>query len=298
MDKQLILLCGYPASGKSTYSTTLDNACIISRDKLKGSYKTMLNKLEAYKTEKLLVLDNTFLTNDSREPFIVWGKNNGYAVNIVLIESSIEDCQIRHLIRMLNIHRTIYYRGDGPRNDPSMYGPVVLFRARKQFEKPKIDNSITIINQPHPYSNTDYKKRALFLDLDGTLQNYDTKELFTEAELMKQKLSLFSDIPLIVVTNQSGIYKGTTTFDEINKQIQAIENKLDVKFMVHICPHKSAPIECFCRKPQVGFAVEEIERLKLNPRSCIMVGDKTTDKTFALRVGMQFIKPEDFWKQD
>ncbi len=300
-NKQLIILCGYPASGKSTNVSILENACILSRDQLRGTYKGMLKILDKHKTEQYLVLDNMFLTKQSREPFIDWGNKNGFNTQIISFDTIIEDCLIRHLIRMYNKYMRIYYKGEGPIDDPSMYGPVVLFRSRKEFERPtKDDNnnvdSVTYIRQPHPYANTKYKNKAIFFDLDGTLQNYENKEPFTDISIMKNKLAMFNDMPLIIVTNQSGIYKGDVSEHQIQEQIKNLEDKLNVKFTVHICPHKASPIECFCRKPQSGFAVEEIERLKLNPHKCIMIGDKTTDKTFALRVGMLYMKPEEFWQ--
>jgi HAD superfamily hydrolase (TIGR01662 family) len=67
---------------------------------------------------------------------------------------------------------------------------------------------------------------------------------------------------------------------------------LDYKF----CPHRSYPQICYCRKPMPGMAVEFIEKYKLDPSQCVMVGDSKTDKTFANRSGFQYIKPEVFFK--
>jgi histidinol phosphatase-like enzyme len=54
------------------------------------------------------------------------------------------------------------------------------------------------------------------------------------------------------------------------------------------CPHNSFPISCYCRKPMPGLGVALVEKYKLDPSQCIMVGDRTTDKTFASRSGFQF----------
>ena len=74
---------------------------------------------------------------------------------------------------------------------------------------------------------------------------------------------------------------------------ELLEVEVDYKF----CPHPSYPQICYCRKPMPGMAVEFIEIYKLNPSKCIMVGDSTTDKTFATRSGFQYIEPEDFFKE-
>ena len=38
-----------------------------------------------------------------------------------------------------------------------------------------------------------------------------------------------------------------------------------------------------------------IEKHKLNPAETIMVGDQTTDKTFARRLGFEYVDQKDFF---
>ena len=52
-----------------------------------------------------------------------------------------------------------------------------------------------------------------------------------------------------------------------------------------------------CFKPMPGMGAEFIEKYKLNPSECIMVGDMTSDKTFAKRCGFQFMDAEEFFKE-
>ena len=100
---------------------------------------------------------------------------------------------------------------------------------------------------------------------------------------------------LLGASNQSGIAKGILTeadakacFDETNTQLGL---KIDYQF----CPHKVPPISCFCRKPGPGIGAHFIEKYKLNPVECIMVGDMGSDKTFAQRCGFQFIDESKFF---
>jgi len=39
-----------------------------------------------------------------------------------------------------------------------------------------------------------------------------------------------------------------------------------------------------------------IEKYKLDPSQCIMVGDATSDKTFAERCGFKYLHPDVFFK--
>jgi histidinol phosphatase-like enzyme len=56
------------------------------------------------------------------------------------------------------------------------------------------------------------------------------------------------------------------------------------------------PITCYCRKPAPGMGAYFIEKYKLNPAKCIMVGDMGSDKTFAARCGFQYADASEFFK--
>lgn len=44
-----------------------------------------------------------------------------------------------------------------------------------------------------------------------------------------------------------------------------------------------------------GLGVHFIEKYKLNPAKVMMVGDMTSDKTFATHCGFQYVDAEDFF---
>jgi HAD superfamily hydrolase (TIGR01662 family) len=101
---------------------------------------------------------------------------------------------------------------------------------------------------------------------------------------------------ILAASNQSGISKGTVTRENC---VAAIEqtNKLlgGIIQETAFCPHYVPPT-CYCRKPQSGIGVQLIETHKLNPTKCIFVGDSTSDRTFATRLGMEFSDPDTFFK--
>jgi D-glycero-D-manno-heptose 1,7-bisphosphate phosphatase len=99
---------------------------------------------------------------------------------------------------------------------------------------------------------------------------------------------------LLGVSNQSGIARGTpqekivACFEETNK-------RLGVQIDYQFCPHRIPPVSCYCRKPHSGIGALFIEKYKLNPSDCIMVGDMTSDATFAERCGFCFIHSNTFF---
>ena len=98
------------------------------------------------------------------------------------------------------------------------------------------------------------------------------------------------------VSNQSGIHKGELTNETAHELFQFTNNQLGLDIEYRFCPHQSAPISCYCRKPQCGIGVEFMLKHKLSRKDCIFVGDMTTDKTFATRCGFQYVDQAEFFK--
>ncbi len=49
-------------------------------------------------------------------------------------------------------------------------------------------------------------------------------------------------------------FKEKEKIDNHIEKIKLQESKLDIEYQ--FCPHQSAPISCYCRKPQVGIFVD------------------------------------------
>jgi D-glycero-D-manno-heptose 1,7-bisphosphate phosphatase len=81
--------------------------------------------------------------------------------------------------------------------------------------------------------------------------------------------------PLIVVTNQPDVARGTQTqkrVDEINNHVKEHLGVLDVL----VCYHDSSK-ECICRKPRPGLLLEAARRWQVDLPSSVMVGDRWSD---------------------
>ena len=150
-------------------------------------------------------------------------------------------------------------------------------------------------------------QKAIIVDFDDTIREvpdgaehrYPTKT--SEVRIMPRRREVLKKYMqdgyrMLGVSNQSGIKKGVITkemaeacFDKTLKKL-----KVDVEFVY--CPHGPVPISCWCRKPMPGVGVYFIEYYHLDPSQCIMVGDQTTDKTFANRCGFQYVDQARFFE--
>lgn len=143
------MIVGYPASGKSSLrdSLTTDKTVVLNRDTEGGKIVSLLPKLEAaIKEGKDVILDNLYATSESRKPFIDVCKNQGVDISCQVMGTSIEDAQFNVVNRAMNI------TGEFPSPEvikkakhTNVFPPVVLFRYKKEYEKPSKDEGFSSV---------------------------------------------------------------------------------------------------------------------------------------------------------
>ena len=305
------LVMGYPASGKSTLAESFvkQGYARLNRDKEGGSVKDLLPKMNILLTDgKSVVLDNLYCTAESRREFIEMAKAHGVPIDCEWMTTGPEDSQINSLMRMYKNHGKILFTAEEMKEikSPNTFPIVVIFRYKKEFEKPSTDEGFRKVNTT-PFiriPNPKHIGKAVFLDYDGTLRTVSGKYKYpvTPNDLQikkgvsnKLKAMKKDGYLLLGVSNQSGVARGHLTDTQARKCFDSTNTQLGVDIEYMFCPH-NVPPSCYCRKPQSGMGVHFICKYKLDPKLCVMVGDATTDKTFATRMGMQYFDEADFFK--
>jgi len=97
-----------------------------------------------------------------------------------------------------------------------------------------------------------------------------------------------ANVPLGVVSNQSGIRRGIVT----PGQVVAVNARVDELFggfaVWEVCPHAPAD-DCACRKPRPGLVIAAAKRLGLAPRDAAVVGDIGADVEAATAAGARSV---------
>ena len=135
---------------------------------------------------------------------------------------------------------------------------------------------------------------GLFLDRDGVINEeceylHDPKDLVVLAGVPEAIAAINRrDIPVVVVTNQSGIGRGMYGADTYHGVNRAIE-ELFAPARAHIdawyfCPHLP-DADCACRKPRPGMLLAAARDLDLDLPGSVLVGDKVSDLEAARAVG-------------
>jgi D-glycero-D-manno-heptose 1,7-bisphosphate phosphatase len=135
-------------------------------------------------------------------------------------------------------------------------------------------------------SETQQLRRAVFLDRDGTIceelgyvNHIDRFQIFPFAAEAIRQLNQ-AEIPVIVVTNQSGIARNIfpeSLVHEVHKKMVA-ELAAGGAWIdaIYYCPHKSEDA-CECRKPNPGLLERAAREHALNLAASWIVGDRYAD---------------------
>lgn len=129
-------------------------------------------------------------------------------------------------------------------------------------------------------------RSALFMDRDGTLivdygylRDPEKVELLPGVKevltLLHQKHWMF-----FLLSNQSGVNRGFFTMKEVEVVNQRMVDLIGLgnNFFTEIrCAVGTPEAPCPYRKPSPKFILECLEKYRLNPKKCWMIGDRITD---------------------
>ncbi len=148
-------------------------------------------------------------------------------------------------------------------------------------------------------------KAAVFLDRDGTINeqmgyiNHICRFQLLPGVGEAIKRLNDADIPVVVVSNQSGLARGYFPEELLDKVHEKMHNLLAEKNAkvdaIYYCPHhpeakeKRFREECNCRKPKPGLVLQAAEELQLDPKKSFVVGDRWSDIKTAANCGAKSI---------
>jgi D-glycero-D-manno-heptose 1,7-bisphosphate phosphatase len=137
------------------------------------------------------------------------------------------------------------------------------------------------------------KQPAVFLDRDGTINeqmgyiNHISRFVLLPGAGSAIRRLNEHRIPVVVVTNQSGLARGyfpESLLDEVNRKMEQ-ELARDGAHLdgLYICPHHPEAKQekyrkkCNCRKPKTGLLEQAARELGLDLNRSFMVGDRWSD---------------------
>ena len=130
-EQEVVLMVGYPGSGKSTYAKThftSSNYTIISGDTYKSSQSKIIKALKNEVSKgQSVVLDATHSNVKKRAIFITIAKDLGLFIRVVLVDATIEEAMYQNQQRENPVPN------------------IAMWMYRKYYERPTVDENIDAI---------------------------------------------------------------------------------------------------------------------------------------------------------
>lgn len=143
----------------------------------------------------------------------------------------------------------------------------------------------------------DHPKPAVFLDRDGVLNRTIVRDgvphppgSVSEVEILPNVIEAVArlkalEIPLIVVTNQPDVARGTQTKEAVEAINRHLGDRLPLTAF-YVCFHDT-PDNCACRKPKPGLILDAAAAYNIDLRRSFMVGDRWSDVAAGQAAGCQ-----------
>lgn len=311
MKAHIAIVMGYNAAGKTTaVKEFVDQGYHrINRDISGGSLDDQAKLAEkAYSDgKKQIVLDNTYITADSRKSIVAAATKLGVPITCVWLQTSFEDAQLNACLRMVERSGKLLSPEEMKASkDPNLFPPIALYSARKNFQEPDVSEGFDkIVEKPFVRVwPSDYINEGHGFDFDDTLRTSTGPNPWPEkpehVKLLPKRILKLKDlkkkgkIKLFGASNQSAVAKGLPVAD-CEACFEETFKQMGMSFDFLYCPHRVPPVSCYCRKPAPGMLAYFIVKYKLLPSKCIYVGDSTSDKTCAERCGFQYQTPEEYF---
>jgi len=146
---------------------------------------------------------------------------------------------------------------------------------------------------------------VIFLDRDGTVTdevgyiNHISRAKIYPYAPEAIRLLKSTGLPVIIVTNQSGVGRGYFTEEIVNQVHRMVQDALQAAGTsvdaFYFCPHHpSAAIEkyrqqCGCRKPGTGMPEQAAEQFGIDLAASYVVGDTYRDMQMGFNIGARTI---------
>lgn len=287
-ERELLLIMGMPASGKSTLAADYVARGYVrfNRDERGGSLAEIAREIGralAAGTPKLVV-DNTYASRASRAALVDVARRYGATVRVIHVATAIEDAQAHAASRILELHgRLLEPLELAKSKQVGVLAPRALFRWRRDYEPPRLEEGFASLETVVPARRARGTREATFFELDDLI--WHGRPAHPDAIVLvdgaRERVAACRERVLAGTTWQPGL--GVDAIAALEARLAAL---LDRALTLLCCPHPAGPPICWCRKPLPGLALAFARAHDVDLSRSVHVGRSPADRGFARRAGM------------
>jgi histidinol-phosphate phosphatase family protein len=313
----VVIVSGCSAAGKTSLMSQFAGYHRVNRDLLGGTLKNLGKHVRTALAsgQNKIVLDNTFPTIDSRKAVIEAAKEYGVPIRCLHLNTDAVQAKTNAALRMLSKYGRLMSSSEMAEQkktsgveDPNLFPPIVIDAYFGKFERPTRRegfDEVEIVRFKRIW-DPGFDGKAVILDYDGTLRKtksgLNCPRDTTDIEILPNRRKKLLEYQakgyrLLGISNQSNVGWGLVSHEVTVECFEETNRLLGIDIEYAFCPHKSRPVQCYCRKPSTGLGMLFIQKYRLNPKKVIMVGDLESDSDFAKNCGFKYRDQGDFFAE-
>lgn len=283
---EILLVMGLPGAGKSTMTERFvaDGYQRLNRDESGGTLRGLLTEVRKALSSAAprIVLDNTYVTRQSRAGVIHLAAELGVPIRCVWLTTTIDEAQVNAATRLITRYGKLPDEAALAvlrKTDVAAFPPTVLFRYQRELEPPDVSEGFSRVDVVpfERHRDPTHVNRAVIVWCDDV----------AAIESRAAALRAYQDRgwTLCALSWQPLIADGKRTHAEAREMFAAAIGRAGLAMEFDCCPHGAGPPRCWCRKPLPGLGVQLIHRHRLDPAQCLYIGAGSQDPGFARKLG-------------
>ena len=277
---EVVVVMGIPGAGKSRIAEEYVQRGYVrlNRDERGGTLRGLLDPLEQAlaSPEPRVVLDNTYLTRDSRSYVLDAAARNGAPVRCVWLDTPLAQAQVNVTARLLERLGHLPEPADLralAKREQGLLAPTSQMRAVRELEPPSVDEGFVAVER---------------VEFSRVPHRAGREGVFVAASAVwKTGWRVAVDAPHLVFD-----WLPDGDVDALAAEVEHVAAQVPGPVEAAVCPHPGGPPACWCRPPLPGLILAFARGHDVDWSRSTLVGTSPAHRTLATTLGARFVQAD------